>query len=452
MALPATIERFLSAHYVAYDIVEHPKTETPQQAVRATYVPPAQLLCAQALRDRRGVVVAVHPCDHVLDLAALNRNLERDLTPMHPRQTAALFPDFSADLIPVLAAAYGIKVVLDQGNGDDDVYFEVSHTELLRMRRADLERVQNAWHAPGLSKPRADGETTAEEPASPGMHVRERLADLRTLPPMPEMAQRILQLRANPYADLRELSQIVELDPSLSAQVVRFARSPLFGYQDNITSTQQAIALVLGYDLTMNLLLGFAVARSFRNPSDGPLGLAAFWRHSIYTGSLTQMLGRSLPTGLRPKPGLAQLAGMLHNFGVLLLGDLFPPEFYWLNRQVEHNPQVPLVDLEQRVLGIRHTELGAMLMERWNMPPEVVVTIREHHNPDYDGVHAVYSGLVLLANRLLHRVGIGDAESAVLPPSVLQAFGLSAEQAEQVLASVLESASVLDLMAAQLAA
>lgn len=452
MALPATIERFLSAHYVSHDIVEHPPTETPLEAARATYLAPEQLLCGQVLRDRRGIVVAVYPASHELDLSALNRNLDRDLAPLGPRQAAALFPDCAPDLVPVLAAAYGMKVVMEPGAGPaDDVYFEASHTRLIRIRRGDLERVQNVWHVPGLSRPRRGAGTRNSAQPSPA-DLRQRLEQIQQLPPMPEMAQRILQLRANPYADLRELANIVELDPSLAAQVVRFARSPLFGYQGNVSTPQDAIALVLGYDLTMNLLLGIAVGRAFRNPTDGPLGLNAFWRHAVYTGSLTQVLSRSVSPARRPKPGLAQLCGMLHNFGVLLLGDLFPAEFYWLNRQIEQQPHDPLLDVERRLLGIDHTQLGELLMQRWNMPPEVVVAVREHHNPGYEGVHAAYANLPLLANRLLYRVGLGDAESAVLPEELLTRYGLSPDQTEQVLASVLESAPTLDLMAAQLAA
>ena len=450
MALPATIARFLGAHYVAHDVVEHLPTEDPAQAARAAYLTPGQLFCGQALRDRRGIVVAVYPSNHALDLIALNRNLERDLAPLHPRQAATLFPDCAPNLVPVLAAAYGIKVVISPGADDDDIYFEASPSTLIRVQRGDLERVQNVWHAPGMSKLRDGVDSDPDRHPTP-MRIRERLDEIQELPSMPEMAQRILQLRANPYADLRELAQIVDLDPSLAAQVVRFARSPLFGYQDKVSSTQEAIALVLGYDLTMNLLLGIAAGRAFRNPSGGPLGLAAFWRHAIYAGSLVQVLGKSLAAGMRPKPGLSQLTGMLHNFGVLLLGDLFPAEFYWLNRQVEQHPQVPLMELEQRALGIDHTELGAMLMERWNMPPEVVVAIREHHNSSYDGIHAVYANLALIANRLLLRIGLGDAETSELPVEMLQRYGLSNEQTDQVLASVLESAPTLDLMAAQLA-
>lgn len=450
MALPATIQRFLSARYVSHDLVEHPQTRTPLEAAQAAYLAPERVLQAQALRDRRGVVVAVFPATHTLDLAALNRDLERDLVALHARQAAALFPDCEPDLVPVLAAAYGLKVVIAPGEADQDLYLEVSHTELLRVQRGELERAQHVWHATSISKPVADLGAEALQP--PPMHLRERLERITELPAMPEMAQRILQLRANPYADLRALAQIVDMDPSLAAQVVRFARSPLFGYQGSVSTTQDAIALVLGYDLTMNLLLGISVGRSFRNPSEGPLGLAAFWRHSIYTGSLTQVLSKSLAAPLRPKPGLAQLSGMLHNFGLLLLGDLFPAEFYWLNRRLEQQPQTPLLSLETRLLGTEHTALGAWLMESWNMPAEVITTVREHHNPDYDGVHAVYANLALIADRLLHRIGLGDAENADIPEALLHRYGLSVEQTDQVLTSILESASTLDLMAAQIAA
>lgn len=452
MALPPTIERFLSTHYVDHDVVEHAPTETPHEAARAAYLAPGKILCGQVLRDRRGMVVAICPADHELDLLALNRNLDRDLRPLHAREAATLFSDCAPDLVPVVAAAYGLKVVIAPGtNADEDVYFEASHVHLIRVRRGDLERVQNAWHVPGLSRPRRnDPPANLQRPAP--AEIREHLERIDQLPPMPDMAQRILQLRANPYADLRELARIVELDPSLAAQVVRFARSPLYGYQGSINTPQDAIALVLGYDLTMNLLLGVAAGRAFRNPNDGPLGLHAFWRHAVYSGSLTQLLGRTIAPALRPKPGLAQLCGMLHNFGVLLLGDLFPAEFYWLNRQMERPSSPPLREVEHRLLGIDHTETGALLMQHWQMPPEVIVAVREHHNDAYDGVHAAYAHLPLLANRMLYRVGMGDAENPQLPDRLLARYGISPQQAEQVLTSVLESAPTLDSMAAQMAA
>lgn len=282
--------------------------------------------------------------------------------------------------------------------------------------------------------------------------LTDRIAQSGGFPPMPEMAQRVLQLRANPYADIRDLARIVELDPSLAAQVIRYARSPFFGYRGEVHSIHDAVSRVLGYDMTMNVVMGIAVGRPFTIPSDGALGLTNFWRGAVHCAAVCQILARSLPLRMRPSPGLAYLSGMVHNFGLLLLGHLFASEFSRLNEAMQQQPGAALPELEQQVLGITHMELGALLMEHWGLHAEVVSAVRWHHDPGYEGVHAIYPNLVLLANRLLQRVDIGEAEHDELPPELLQALGVGAEQAAQALATVMAASDGLERIAGHLAA
>jgi len=225
---------------------------------------------------------------------------------------------------------------------------------------------------------------------------------------------------------------------------------------------KEAIARVLGFEAVLNMALGLAAGGSLRNPPDGPLGLNAFWRHATYSAALCQALARRVSVGPeRPKLGMAYLAGLLHNFGFLLLGHLFLPEFFLLNRMVAANPETPITVLEKRMLGMGdaqnvlsmgHAEIGAWLMESWEMPGELIVSLREHHNPGYEGEYAVYARLVLISNRLLKRHEIGDAESEILPPSVLAGLGLSEEKALEILEEMMESVDGLDDMAKLLAA
>ncbi len=53
--------------------------------------------------------------------------------------------------------------------------------------------------------------------------VRARLKNTRELPPMPEVAHDLLRLRNKPNADVLDLVNIVERDPSLASQVMRVA-------------------------------------------------------------------------------------------------------------------------------------------------------------------------------------------------------------------------------------
>ncbi|GAB6043619.1 HDOD domain-containing protein [Endothiovibrio diazotrophicus] len=280
--------------------------------------------------------------------------------------------------------------------------------------------------------------------------IRQRIEAITELPAMPEMARRLLVLRSNPYSDVDDLAKVVELDPSLSAQIIRYARSPFFSYRGKVVSVQSAISRVLGYEPVMNIALGIASASPFRIPLAGPLGLRHYWRDAIYCAALCQALINALPYQQRPKPGLAYLGGLLHNFGVVLLGHLFPEEFERLNLRLEAEPETPIAEHERSMLDAGHAELGEWLMAAWRMPAELVTAVAEHHNPDYDGVHSAYPNLVLVANRLLRAHRVGEGESDELPASLMERLSLHEDHARRVLEGVMEGRQGLDDMAEQM--
>lgn len=301
----------------------------------------------------------------------------------------------------------------------------------------------------------------ASERPIPQGDIRRRIEQVYELPPMPAMARRVLQLRNNPDASIAELAGIVELDPSLAAQVVRYAVSPFYAYRGAISSIHDAITRVLGFDMVMNMALGLATGKSFRNPCDGPLGLHAFWRHAVYSATLVQALAKRMPRDTRPQPGMAYLAGLLHNFGFLLLGHLFAPEFKLLNKLVAAHPESPVTALEKCVLGMGqaqnllemgHAQIGAWLMQSWQMPEEVIVTLREHHNGQYDGEHAQFPHLIMIADHVLKGRDIGDAPDAFLPPFSLYHLGLGEDAVLETAEQVFRDCSALDMMAMQIAA
>ena len=78
--------------------------------------------------------------------------------------------------------------------------------------------------------------------------------------------------------------------------------------------------------------------------------------------------------------------------------------------------------------------------------------MREHHREDYHGEHAVYAQLCLVADRVLKSHGLGEAESAEVPPAVLERLGLSEVQTVMVMGRVLAACEGLNIMARQLAA
>lgn len=292
----------------------------------------------------------------------------------------------------------------------------------------------------------------AQMNSEPLLNIKARIAKLERLPAMPEMAQEVIQLSAKSEASVTDLVKIVEMDPSLAAQVMRYASSPFFSYRGKVDSVQTAISRVLGFSMVMNLALGVATARPFKLPKNVPLNIDAFWRHAIYSAALTQALSSELPDEIRPPAGLAYLSGLLHNFGHLLVGHLFRQEFLILNKYIIAEPEKELVEIEKQVFGYEHGQIGSWLMQVWKLPEEIVVATREHNNLDYHGEHAVYPQLVALSDRLLKEYGIGDVANSSIPQTLLQSLEIGDYQARMVVNRVMDGCEGLDTMAHQLAA
>ncbi len=282
--------------------------------------------------------------------------------------------------------------------------------------------------------------------------LRQKIESTTNLPAMSGVAQALLRLNSDPNGNINDVVKIIETDPSLAAQILRYARSAFFGFRGKINSIHQAITTVLGYGLTIDIALGLSLGKTFSISNYGPLGLYPFWQHSLYSAALIERMIQIMPRQHRPLPGLGFLCGLLHNFGVLLIAHLFKKEASILQQIILANKDKPVLELERQVLGTDHMEIGAWLMRNWNLQAEIQVAVAEHHHEQYNDEHASYSRLSLLADRLLQRHNIGDAESTELPEAILSNLSISVQQAEEQLENIISAAQDLDQLAQQFAA
>lgn len=284
------------------------------------------------------------------------------------------------------------------------------------------------------------------------MTFRQLVESIDELPAMPRVAQELLLLRTNIDANAYDLARTIKMDPSLSAQVVRYANSPLYRYQGEIRSIQDAIARVLGYEVVMDMALAVSLGRTLQMPDSGPLGLSGFWHNAVYTATLTQRLGKLMEPVKQPQAGLLYLCGLLHNFGFLVLGHMFRNQFNVLGKAVMGNPEVPIDDVERHVLGMTHMEIGEWILLAWQLPIEVITAVREHHMPNYDGEYYQYANLVLLADRLQGGYDTIGRMQQQLPDAVIKRLGLDEEKVMKVFANAMQERTAMDALAVQMAA
>src|SRR5690606_17768747 len=184
-------------------------------------------------------------------------------------------------------------------------------------------------------------------------------------------------------------------------------------------------------------------------PKDQPQQSTPYWQQAIYTAAVIEGLTRAMPREQRPEAGLSYLAGLLHNFGYLVLAHVFPPHFSLICRHLEVNPHLSPGHIEQHLLGITREQIGAWLMRLWDMPEELAVALRFQHDPDYQGPNAVYPNLIYLAVSLLSNRGVGQGPQREIPAELYQRLGLDPARAESVLDKIQSAEAALRELAAQ---
>jgi len=408
------------------------------------------------------VYLAILPYHYLLDYRALSDRLGFAPTLIEKNDLSSTFKGCKGKSFPPINGLFGIKLIVDPEILDlDEIYIESGDPEkLLQLDKIagnllfqDCDCLNFAASSERLFAGRNRATTDIELGLSfTPIRLKQRIDETFDLPAMPDIAQDIMKLRVDPSADAAKLAVIVSRDPSLAAQVISWASSPYYGYQGKIDSIETAIARVLGFELVMNLALGISIGKSLKVPNEGPLGVREFWKQSIYTATLAEKLSRAMPLKQRPERGLIYLSGLLHNFGHLLLGHIFPPQFELINNTIIANPYIAVEDIEFYILGTTHEEIGAWLMQNWHMPDELIVAVHRHHQEEFWSKHGVYSNLVLVANRLLRKMNIGGSIVTNIPQSTLELLALDQESVEMALEDIRMESESLDMMAKQLVA
>lgn len=287
---------------------------------------------------------------------------------------------------------------------------------------------------------------------TPPLDMRETISHIKALPPMPGNALRILELSTDPDADAEKLSAIVELDPLLTMQIIRWASSPFYGNRGQISSVHDAIVRVLGFNFVLDLALGLTVLSPLKCPKQGVIGTRAFWTHALASTRLMKQLASRLPSPSEMPAQELFLAGLLHNIGFPLFGHQFPEEFKHLTTLIDTNSSLGIFSLENFALGVNHAEVGTWLMNAWSMPRVIANIVYHHHNPCYRGENYRLNLLTYLNDCLLGQIGVGDGRNQECPDAVYTALGLEPSICLQALEQIAEEIDQIKAMADSLLA
>ncbi|SDZ85006.1 HD-like signal output (HDOD) domain, no enzymatic activity [Desulfuromusa kysingii] len=209
------------------------------------------------------------------------------------------------------------------------------------------------------------------------LYLRDKSYAVENLPSEPSLLVELLELCHNDNANFEMFSTAIKKDISLTTKILQVANSPIYRQWNEITDIRRML-IVLGMTNVRNIITTCAIQQFFSNfTQDFNKHVQLIWLRALNCANLAERLAKLVGYD---NPGEAFLSGLLHQVGMLLL---------ILNREEDY---VPLLEryyqetanfhnLEQEILGVEHCELGAALVQSWNLDSFLADAIQFQNAP-----------------------------------------------------------------------
>ena len=254
--------------------------------------------------------------------------------------------------------------------------------------------------------------------------VRDRV---QALPMLPAAAHELMAAFRDDDIGFDDLARKIDIDPAITARILRVANSSFYGMSGSIATVGDAIRLI-GLRTVETIVMQESLAQRFHGPGCPTFDFPRYWEHSLATAVAAQELARESGHAMHE----AFTAGLIHDLGSLALASHFPQEYGAVVRDARDR-DLPRLEAERAALGIDHCQVGAWIAAHWHFTEAVIDAIAWHHNPghlsgedeDSDAVagtssrrpgRASLADLVHNADGIAHALDLHAAGDDLVPP------------------------------------
>lgn len=230
-----------------------------------------------------------------------------------------------------------------------------------------------------------------------------RLQNISQLPAIPKVITELSKLFNNPNTSITELSNVIEKDQVLTLKVLSVANSPLYGIQREINSLHAAI-LILGFQELRSIVTALGMKSSFKMTSNENFDFHEFWLHSMVVGIAAKRITKELGFNFDID---SFTAGILHDFGLLVLHEFLPDSYEEILLSATEN-KIDMLVAEYKVLGLSHQEIGNFLAKKWSLTSTLNDSLTFHHRPAESTKNVYITSVIHIADYATQKLQIGN--------------------------------------------
>ncbi len=242
------------------------------------------------------------------------------------------------------------------------------------------------------------------------------------LPPLPEVAQRVLEKASDPRSAASDLAALVHRDQGLAAEILRDANSGFQAGRVAIVSLQQSIAR-LGVQRVVEIAIAASIRDGVFSARGYEMELRALWRRALGTGLYAKEVARALRADVEG----AFLAGLLRRVGTPLLLRALAS----LRKPGEKKMSVEdFLDLD----SVFRVRLGLAAAVEWNLPEPVREVIAFDPVDGFEGA-PVGTMILMVAERLTDLLDEPDEakDEALRDDPLLDELGLYRDDLDELI-------------------
>ena len=184
------------------------------------------------------------------------------------------------------------------------------------------------------------------------------------LPSPTGVALSILELSRDPDTSTEDLADVLQGDPALAGQVLKYANSAESGSRQEITSLNDALVR-LGMKVTRQLCLGFSVLSNARSGPCPSFDYSTYWAHSLAMAVSSQAISKRLRS---VSPDEAFTCGLLGGIGRLGLASVYPLKYGEVLDRWDRGSGHQLKVLENEEFSTDHSVVSSVLFQDWGLP------------------------------------------------------------------------------------
>lgn len=235
---------------------------------------------------------------------------------------------------------------------------------------------------------------------------------------MSGIGAQLVSTLSDEQVDLTYLRDLIAQDPALTAAVLRWANSPIYGAARRVNTLDAAISI-----LGLSKVKVRAIALFISNAVEPPLGIEreAFWTSCMHSAGYALWL--AIAAGLNESE--AWLTALLARLGELLIGRIDPPTLLALESAPRPVQERWLIERER--IGFDEGEVMAVLARRWYFPDSIVDALGKCARPLWPLAFSREAAVVHLAMLLADMESVDAQSLQTLPAEVLDALGLDAD-------------------------